>query len=77
MSDPADEGFDKALTVEEWEEHLNRPCRLDEQAMFAERYSNDPKARMVVHGKGRKSASRSRNDAGGAPVGISTFERDR
>lgn len=65
------------LTEEEWAAHLGRPCRLDEQAIFEERYGQDPKARMVVHGTKRsKSSARSRSDAGGGPGGVSSFEKD-
>ena len=52
------------LTEEEWAAHLNKPCRLNEEEAFQERYAGDPKARMVVHGKGRKSTASSRNEAG-------------
>lgn len=60
-------GYDEEtemLTKEEWEAHLNRPCRLDEIEAFQERYGGDPKARMVIHGKGRKTTANSRSDAG-------------
>ncbi len=50
------------LTQEEWEAHCNRPCRTDEQEAFNERYGGDPKARLVVHGKGRKTTATSRQD---------------
>ena len=62
------------LTKEEWETHLNRPCRMDEQALFQERYGNDPKARLVRHGKGRRTAATSLYDAGTGPKGNSSFE---
>jgi hypothetical protein len=48
------------LTKEEWETHLNRPCRVDEQALFEEKYSTDPKARLVTYGKGKKTVAKSR-----------------
>lgn len=54
------------LTEEEWAAHLNRPCRSDEQAAFEEKYGGDPKAKLVVHGKGRKSTANSRYEAGGS-----------
>lgn len=60
-------GYDEEtepLTIEEWEAHLNRPCRTDEQEAFIERYGGDPKARMVIHGKGRKTTANSRTEAG-------------
>lgn len=52
------------LTKEEWEAHLNRPCRLDERIAFEEKYGNDPKARLVAQGKGRRTTANSRNEAG-------------
>lgn len=61
------------LTPEAWQAHLGRPCRIDEEAAFAERYGGDPKAKMVVHGKGRKSTANSRYEAGGA-AGASATE---
>lgn len=45
----------RALTPEEWEEHCKRPCRVDEQAMFDERYGGDPKAKLIVGGKKGKT----------------------
>lgn len=70
------------LTVEEWEDHLKRPMRLDELALFEERYGGDPKARMVLHGgRGRAaSAARSRSDAGRGETQMgdkSTFEHEQ
>ena len=65
------------LTKEQWEAHLNRPCRFDEVALFEERYGNDPKARMIVHGKGKKTTANSRSDAEAVVRGTSTFEVDR
>ncbi len=61
------------LTVEEWEEHLSRPCREDERQIFEDRYGNDPKAKQLVRGKGRKTTANSRYDAGAAPAGNSDF----
>ena len=61
------------LTREEWEEHLSRPCREDERIWFADRYGNDPKAKLVTHGKGKKTAANSRYDAGSSPAGLSEF----
>lgn len=61
------------LTQVEWEEHLNRPCREDEQAWFADHYGNDPKARLITMGKGRRTAASSRHDAGGTVKGTSEF----
>ena len=65
------------LTKAEWEEHLSRPCRDDERAIFAERYANDPKARQVVYGKGRKTTASNRYEAGGNPGGIAAFEAEK
>lgn len=52
------------LTPEEWAAHLGRPCRSDEQEAFNEKYGGDPKARLVVMGKGRRSTANSRTEAG-------------
>jgi hypothetical protein len=62
-SDPAEETA--PLTKAEWEDHMNRPCRDNEEQAFQERYGSDPKAKMVLHGKGRKSTANSRTEAGG------------
>ena len=51
------------LSKEEWATHLGKPCRTDEQAEFAEKYGNDPKAKLVTLGKGRKSTALNRNEA--------------
>ena len=42
----------------------------DEQAAFQERYGNDPKARMVIQGKGKKSTANNRQEtaASAGPV---------
>lgn len=61
------------LTQQEWEEHLQRPCREDEQVWFMDRYGSDPKARQVLMGKGRKSTATSRVDAGSSPGGSAEF----
>ena len=61
------------LTKDEWENHLQRPCREDEQQWFEDRYGNDPKAKLVVRGKGRKTTASSRYDAGSSPAGNSDF----
>ena len=61
------------LTQLEWEAHLNRPCCDDEQRWFEDKYGNDPKAKLVVHGKGRKTTANSRYDAGSSPTGNSEF----
>lgn len=51
------------LTPEEWDTHLNKPCRVNELLAFEERYGGDPKARMVIHGKGRKTTANNRQEA--------------
>jgi hypothetical protein len=65
------------LTKEEWEAHLGRPCRLDEVAIFEEKYSGDPKAKMVTRGQKDKPAARNRYEAGGAGKTLASFEKDR
>lgn len=66
------------LTPEEWEAHLQRPCRQDEREAFLERYGNDPKARLVVHGKGRRTTANSRTEAGAGngPANVSFSGRE-
>jgi hypothetical protein len=61
------------LTEEEWAAHLNAPTRDDFQRIFDEKYSSDPKARLVTKGAGKKNAANSRYDAGGSPMGNSEF----
>ncbi len=56
------------LTEEEWADHLGKPSRADEQEAFQERYGGDPKARLVVQGKGRKTTARSGYEAGGSAM---------
>ena len=51
-----EDGYGVPLTKDEWEAHLKRPCRIDEEAAFAEKYQDEPKARLVVRGKGRVAA---------------------
>ena len=50
------------LSQEEWEEHLNRPCRIDEQAFFADRLG--PKERVISRGKGKRTQAKSSFDTG-------------
>lgn len=52
------------LTKDEWEAHLGRPCRMNDEEAFQEKYGNDPKARQVILGKGRRSTANSRTEAG-------------
>ncbi len=52
------------LTKEEWEDHLQRPCREDEQIQFRDKYGSDPKAKLLVRGKGKATTANSRYDAG-------------
>jgi hypothetical protein len=53
-----------AHQADEWNEHLDRPSRDDEQESFRERYGNDPKAKLVTLNKGHKSTARSAYEAG-------------
>lgn len=71
--EPGDEGYGVPLTEQEWAAHLGKPCRYDMDAEFAEKYANDPKARLLVRGKGRASTASSRYDAGGGPGGLAEF----
>lgn len=66
------------LTEAEWAAHMGRPCRTDEQEAFNERYGGDPQAKLVVHGKGRRSTATSRTDAGAGngPANVSFERRD-
>ncbi len=66
------------LTPAEWTTHLGRPCREDEEAAFQERYGGDPKAKLVLHGKGRKTTVSSRTEAGAGsgPTNVSFSGRD-
>jgi len=57
--------FGVPLTEDEWTDHLGKPCRIDEQAAFQEKYGGDPKAKLVLQGKGRKSTAANRHEAGG------------
>ena len=61
------------LTPEEWADHLGQPTREDFQRVFEDKYGSDPKARLVTHGKGKKTTANSRYDAGSSPAGISEF----
>ena|ERR1700674_3202673 len=51
------------LTKEEWEAHLGRPCRLDWEALAADRYENSGK-KLVVAGKGAKTQAKGSFDQG-------------
>jgi hypothetical protein len=62
------------LTAEEWAEHLGRPCRVDEVAIFDEKYGGDPKAKMLARGKKGKPAAKSLYEAGKNPQGLASFE---
>jgi hypothetical protein len=68
-----DEGFGVPLTEQEWAIHLDKPCRVDEEAAFAESHINDPKARLIVRGKGKKSTAANRYEAGSMPKGNADF----
>lgn len=65
------------LSEEEWNDHLDQPSRINAKEAFLERYGGDPKARLVVQGKGKKSTATSRIEAGGNPRGESSFEHER
>lgn len=67
------EGWGVPLTREEWEAHCKRPCREDETIWFKEKYSNDPKAKIVSHGSKNSVAAKSRYEAGGVPKGNAEF----
>lgn len=54
------------LTEEEWADHLDKPSREDMEESFRENYGSDPKAKLVLRGKGRKSTAKSRYEAGGS-----------
>lgn len=66
-------GFGVPMTDEEWADHLGKPCRVDEQAAFVQRYGGDPKAKLVMHGKGQKSTAKNRFEAGTPPRGNADF----
>ena len=68
-----EDGYGTPLTEAEWQAHLGSPSRFDEQAAFNEKYANDPKARLVLRGKGRVSTATSRYDAGTNPLGGAIF----
>ena len=70
-------GYGTPLTKEEWEQHLGRPCRMNEQQLFEEVCGYDNKARMVVGNKGKKATAANRFEAGGSPQGAAGFEADR
>ena len=65
------EGYGEPLTKEEWEAHLGRPCRIDEEAAFAEKYGDDPKARLVTIGSKKKKLSKF--EVGGNPGGLADY----
>jgi hypothetical protein len=61
------------LTEAEWEAHLGAPTRDDFQRIFDDKYSANPKARLVIKGAGKKTSANSVFDAGGSPQGNSEF----
>lgn len=64
------------LTPSEWAAHQKRPSRYDEEAIFEERYSADPKARMIVSG-GRPTMAKSLFEEGVKTTqGSGEFGRD-
>ena len=68
-------GFGEPFTKEEWEAHLKRPCRMDEEAAFAERYGDDPKAHLVVRGVKNSSTAKNRYEAGTNAGKLAEFTR--
>jgi len=73
ICEEADPGFGVALSEAEWDEHLQRPSRVNEEAAFAEKYQNDPRAKLVVRGKGKKSTAASRYEANAVVRGTAEF----
>ncbi len=71
--EPHESTYGVALTEDEWNDHLGKPCRVDEQAAFAEHYANDPKAKLVVRGAKKSSTARNRYEAGVGPQGKADF----
>jgi hypothetical protein len=65
------------LTPEEWQAHLSAPSRFNEQVAFAEKYGGDPKARLVVMGKGRKVSANSRAEVADNPRGNAAFAGEK
>lgn len=68
-----EDGWDVPLSVDEWEEHCNRPCREDETVWFRDHYGEDPKAKMVKRGARNTVAAKSRGEAGGVAGGLAQF----
>lgn len=68
-----EEHWKEPLSVEEWEDHCNRPCREDETIWFRDHYGEDPKAKMVKRGSRHTVAARSRGEAGGVTTGLAQF----
>ena len=68
-----EDGYGQPLTAAEWTDHCGKPSRYDEESAFREKYAGDPKARLVVWGKGRASTANSRYEAGGQPTGLAEF----
>jgi hypothetical protein len=69
------------LTEVEWAAHLGQPTRENSQQAFEEKYGDDPKARLVVRGQGRKTTATSRYDAtqgaGPRPGSLGGFENNK
>ena len=64
------------LTPEEWSAHKGEPCRINTQEMFEEKYGDDPKAKMITRGKGKKNAAKSLHEKDVQPqrAALATFE---
>lgn len=65
------------LSEEAWQNHLGQPQRIDSEAAFQERYGGDPRAKQVVHGKGKKTTASSKYEAGVGVKGTGSFEHDK
>ena len=68
-----EDGYGKPLSADQWAEICGKPCRMDMDAVFAEKYGNDKKAKMILHGSPGKPAAKSRYEAGTNPGGNAAF----
>ena len=72
-----DEDNCEPLSKKAWEAHLAAPSRVNEQAAFEDKYGGDPKARLVLMGKGRKTTANSRAEVADNPRGNAAFTGER
>jgi hypothetical protein len=73
---PVNSKYDREpLTKEEWEAHLNRPCRIDEEAFFGDRLGRGE--HVIIRGKGRNTQAKSSFDAGVRVASGSVYAGDR